>query len=153
MTATTAKQNLVISKMDVQNVLMGTTDNTTQICRVTSVVLVQKHAPNAQTQITVQLVDLGIGDHHARMFVTYVTIIIAIDNMDALRVAKLAITYMFCHLYITVIDVLTIASPVQVQAVVASAIMVIMALLVSTIAEAVTVNCAIIRQADAPLFV
>ena len=105
MTAATVKQDIVILIMDVQNVLMDTIGTILIPCRVISVVFVQKPALDAQAQMTVPLVNQDIGDHLARMTVTYVRIVIAIDNMDVLLVVILVITSEAVPTHVIVIDV------------------------------------------------
>ena len=105
MTAATVKQDIVILIMDVQSVLMDTIGTIWIPCRVISVVFVQKPALDAQAQMTVLLVNQDIGVHLARMTVTYVRIVIAIDNMDVLLVVILVITSEAVPTHVIVIDV------------------------------------------------
>ena len=105
MTAATVKQDIVISIMDVHNVLMDTIGNICFSCRAISVVFVPKPALDAQTQITVPLVNQDIGVHIARMTVTYVRKVIAIDKMDVLLVVILVITSQAVPTHVIVIDV------------------------------------------------
>ena len=92
MTAATVKQDIVISILAVQNVFMGTIGNILFPYRAISVVFVQKPALDAQAQMNVLLVNQDIGDHLARMIVTYVRIVIVIGTMDVLLVVILVIT-------------------------------------------------------------
>ena len=57
MTAANAKQDIVISIMDVQNVLMDTIGDIWIPCKAISVVFVQKPALDAQAQLTVLFVN------------------------------------------------------------------------------------------------